>query len=168
MPPDVHSHTISMSPPGRPSPPSDPHPLRPLHPLHPPTPQGHEFSDDRLEARTLPHSGDYHFRAAPGSEVHMNDPAAIAALQAAATGNDSAAYRKFSALNTRWVGGGGWGGGGGWALVGPLLPLPAARLAQCMCWFHGCCARSKAAQGKPSRSIHHRVAKHYHQLKHTP
>lgn len=33
----------------------------------------------------------------------MNDPAAIAALQAAASGNDKAAYRKFSALNTRWA-----------------------------------------------------------------
>jgi hypothetical protein len=35
----------------------------------------------------------------PRSEVHMNDPAAIAALQAAAADNDPAAYKKFSALN---------------------------------------------------------------------
>jgi glutamate synthase domain-containing protein 2 len=36
------------------------------------------------------------------SEVHMNDPAAIAALQAAAADNDAAAYKKFSDLNYRW------------------------------------------------------------------
>ena len=65
------------------------------------TPQGHDFADDQMGAKALPHSGDYHFRAAPGSEMHMNDPAAIAALQAAATGNDKAAYKRFSALNTK-------------------------------------------------------------------
>ncbi|KIZ04404.1 glutamate synthase (NADPH/NADH) [Monoraphidium neglectum] len=67
--------------------------------LHAAAYHGIDFADDSLEAKTLPHSGDYHFRAAPGSEVHMNDPAAIAALQAAAADNDKAAYRKFSALN---------------------------------------------------------------------
>lgn len=32
-----------------------------------PLPQGHDFSDDRLEAKALPHSGEYHFRASPVS-----------------------------------------------------------------------------------------------------
>jgi hypothetical protein len=102
-------------------------------------PQGYDFSDDNLESKALPHTGDYAFRQkgwvgrgggvgvaficmhasltawgqdgkgpssipavaslTPCSEVHMNDPAAIAALQAAAADNDAAAYKKFSALN---------------------------------------------------------------------
>jgi hypothetical protein len=31
----------------------------------------------------VPHPGDYHFRSNAGAEKHLNDPAAIAALQAA-------------------------------------------------------------------------------------
>jgi len=46
--------------------------------------QGKAFSDDSPEAHAVPHAGDYHFRANPGAEKHLNDPAAIAALQAAA------------------------------------------------------------------------------------
>jgi glutamate synthase (NADPH/NADH) len=45
----------------------------------------HRFPDDSPESRAVPHPGDYHFRAAPGSERHMNDPAGIALLQEAAT-----------------------------------------------------------------------------------
>jgi glutamate synthase (NADPH/NADH) len=67
--------------------------------LHAAAYRGHDFADDRLEAKALPHMGEYHFRAAPGSEAHMNDPAAIAALQEAAAGNDPAAYKRFSELN---------------------------------------------------------------------
>lgn len=45
--------------------------------------QGTAFADDTAEAHAVPHAGDYHFRANPGAERHLNDPAAIAALQAA-------------------------------------------------------------------------------------
>jgi hypothetical protein len=45
--------------------------------------QGKAFSDDSAEAHAIPHAGDYHFRANPEAEKHLNDPAAIAALQAA-------------------------------------------------------------------------------------
>ena len=68
--------------------------------LHAAAYRGLDFADDSLAARALPHGGDYHFRPAAGSEVHMNDPAAIAALQAAASGNDAAAFKRFSELNT--------------------------------------------------------------------
>jgi hypothetical protein len=42
--------------------------------LHPPSPslQGYDFSDDSLESKALPHTGDYQFRQK--GEVHMNDP----------------------------------------------------------------------------------------------
>lgn len=46
------------------------------------------FNADSAEARSLPNPGEYAFRANAGSEKHMNDPAAIAALQAAAQQND--------------------------------------------------------------------------------
>jgi hypothetical protein len=46
--------------------------------------QGTAFADDTAEAHAVPHGGDYHFRANPGAEKHLNDPAAVAALQAAA------------------------------------------------------------------------------------
>jgi hypothetical protein len=45
--------------------------------------QGTAFADDTAEAHAVPNAGDYHFRANPGAEKHLNDPAAIAALQAA-------------------------------------------------------------------------------------
>jgi hypothetical protein len=45
--------------------------------------QGTAFADDTAEAHAVPHAGDYHFRANPGAEKHLNDPAAVAALQAA-------------------------------------------------------------------------------------
>jgi hypothetical protein len=32
----------------------------------------------------VPHGGEYHYRSAPGSEWHLNDPEAMAKLQAAA------------------------------------------------------------------------------------
>jgi hypothetical protein len=48
-----------------------------------PSPQGTAFADDTAEAHAVPNAGDYHYRANPGAEKHLNDPAAIAALQAA-------------------------------------------------------------------------------------
>jgi glutamate synthase domain-containing protein 2 len=45
-------------------------------------------------------AGDYHYRANPEAEKHMNDPAAIARLQAAVRDNDRELYKQFSALNT--------------------------------------------------------------------
>ena len=52
--------------------------------LHAAAYQDHQFPEDSVEARAVPHAGDYHFRAAPGSERHINDPAGIALLQEAA------------------------------------------------------------------------------------
>lgn len=52
--------------------------------LHDAAYKGKAFADDTAEAHAVPHAGDYHFRANPESEKHLNDPAAIAALQAAA------------------------------------------------------------------------------------
>eukprot|EP00775_Hariotina_reticulata_P011473 gene11473-11617_t len=60
---------------------------------------GKAFSDDSAEAHAIPQAGDYHFRANPNSEKHLNDPAAIAALQAAAQSNDRDKYWQFSKLN---------------------------------------------------------------------
>nr|QKY14997.1 glutamate synthase 1 [NADH] chloroplastic isoform X1 (GOSHI) [Polytomella parva] len=59
------------------------------------------FPDGSADARQLETSGDYAFRAAPGSEVHSNDPDAIAKLQAATRGNDRELFRQFSELNTK-------------------------------------------------------------------
>jgi hypothetical protein len=45
--------------------------------------QGKAFAEDSAEAHAVPHAGDYHFRSNAEAEKHLNDPAAIAALQAA-------------------------------------------------------------------------------------
>jgi hypothetical protein len=45
--------------------------------------QGTPFADDTAEAHAVPQSGDYHYRANAGAEKHLNDPVAVAALQAA-------------------------------------------------------------------------------------
>jgi len=59
------------------------------------------FADDSAEAKALPNPGDYHYRAGIDAEKHLNDPEAIAKLQAAAQGNNKELYRQFSALNTQ-------------------------------------------------------------------
>ncbi len=43
-----------------------------------------EVPTGSAEERAVPHSGEYHYRSAPGSEAHLNDPQAMAKLQAAA------------------------------------------------------------------------------------
>ncbi|KXZ50144.1 hypothetical protein GPECTOR_17g780 [Gonium pectorale] len=53
------------------------------------------------DAKAVPHAGDYHWRNSPDAERHMNDPEAIAKLQAATAGNDRELFRQFSALNTK-------------------------------------------------------------------
>ncbi|GLI65807.1 hypothetical protein VaNZ11_009430 [Volvox africanus] len=53
------------------------------------------------DAKALPNPGDYHWRNSADAEKHMNDPEAIAKLQAATAGNDRELFRQFSALNTR-------------------------------------------------------------------
>ncbi|GIL79137.1 hypothetical protein Vretimale_16677 [Volvox reticuliferus] len=53
------------------------------------------------DAKALPNPGDYHWRNSPDAEKHMNDPEAIAKLQAATAGNDRELFRQFSALNTK-------------------------------------------------------------------
>ncbi len=45
-------------------------------------------------------AGDYHWRAGPDAERHLNDPDAIAKLQAATQGNNRELYKQFSAINT--------------------------------------------------------------------
>lgn len=45
--------------------------------------------------------GDYHYRSGPDAEKHMNDPEAIAKLQAATAGNNRELWRQFSLLNTQ-------------------------------------------------------------------
>eukprot|EP00879_Flechtneria_rotunda_P003043 GHRR01003263.1.p1 GENE.GHRR01003263.1~~GHRR01003263.1.p1 ORF type:complete len:2008 (+),score=728.67 GHRR01003263.1:1512-7535(+) len=67
--------------------------------LHDAAYKGIAFAEDSAEAHAVPHAGEYHFRADPGAEKHLNDPAAIAALQAAAQANDRAKYAEFSRLN---------------------------------------------------------------------
>lgn len=51
-------------------------------------------------------TGDYNYRSSDGSELHMNDPAAIAALQAATAENSTETFKKFSELNTKVSSGG--------------------------------------------------------------
>ncbi|GFR49656.1 hypothetical protein Agub_g11798 [Astrephomene gubernaculifera] len=53
------------------------------------------------DAKAVPHAGDYHWRNSPDAERHMNDPEAIAKLQAATAGNNVELYRQFSELNTK-------------------------------------------------------------------
>jgi glutamate synthase (NADPH/NADH) len=72
-----------------------------LAPAPPLTPTAANLPPASAEATALPHAGEFAFRAAPGSAPHMNHPDAVAALQAAARGNDKAAYERFSALNTQ-------------------------------------------------------------------
>eukprot|EP00878_Enallax_costatus_P000131 GHUV01000172.1.p1 GENE.GHUV01000172.1~~GHUV01000172.1.p1 ORF type:complete len:2326 (+),score=665.07 GHUV01000172.1:565-6978(+) len=67
--------------------------------LHDAAYKGSPFSEDSPESHAVPHPGDYHFRSTPGSEKHLNDPAAIAALQAAAQENNADKYWEFSRLN---------------------------------------------------------------------
>ncbi|GBG81168.1 hypothetical protein CBR_g31844 [Chara braunii] len=50
------------------------------------------------ESRALPNPGDYHFRATPDSEVHLNDPAAIAKLREAVRSNSNLAYADFATI----------------------------------------------------------------------
>jgi glutamate synthase (NADH) len=71
-----------------------------LAPAPPLTPTAANLPPSSAEATALPHAGEFAFRAAPGSAPHMNHPDAVAALQAAARGNDAAAYARFSKLNT--------------------------------------------------------------------
>ncbi|KAF6263375.1 hypothetical protein COO60DRAFT_459133 [Scenedesmus sp. NREL 46B-D3] len=67
--------------------------------LHDAAYKGKAFADDSAEAHAVPHAGDYHFRSNAGAEKHLNDPVAIAKLQAAVQDNDSAKYWEFSRLN---------------------------------------------------------------------
>ena len=65
--------------------------------------------------------GDYHYRNVPDAEKHLNDPEAIAKLQAATKGNNREMYKQFSALNTqlsKQV----WPRGGGASPVHALVP----------------------------------------------
>ena len=48
------------------------------------------------EARALPNPGQYHYRAGPGAEVHLNAPGAMAKLQEAATLNSGEAYEQYA------------------------------------------------------------------------
>lgn len=56
-----------------------------------------------INANAVSDPGEYRHRVAQdgSSEVHMNDPLAIAKLQQAAAENNTAIYREFSALNTK-------------------------------------------------------------------
>ncbi|KAG1678741.1 hypothetical protein FOA52_012780 [Chlamydomonas sp. UWO 241] len=62
---------------------------------------GNKFPQGTADANALPNPGDYHYRSGPTSEKHMNDPEAIAKLQAAVGTNDAELYRQFSAVNTK-------------------------------------------------------------------
>jgi len=61
---------------------------------------GKGFADNTADARAIPHPGDYHYRGGKGTEVHMNDPVAVAKLQEAARKGNRELYREFSELNT--------------------------------------------------------------------
>ncbi|GBG74307.1 hypothetical protein CBR_g18718 [Chara braunii] len=50
------------------------------------------------EAKALPNPGDYHYRANQGSEVHLNDPTAIAKLREAVGQNSKIAYEEFAKI----------------------------------------------------------------------
>eukprot|EP00963_Diacronema_lutheri_P006323 scaffold544_cov320-Pavlova_lutheri.AAC.37 len=47
---------------------------------------------------SLPNPGDYHYRSGPDAEVHLNDPAAVAKLQAAAKSGDADTYKEYAKL----------------------------------------------------------------------
>jgi glutamate synthase domain-containing protein 2 len=53
-----------------------------------------ENTDINIEM--LENPGEYHYRAGPGAEAHINDPSAIAALQDAARTKNDKAYQEFS------------------------------------------------------------------------
>eukprot|EP00037_Helgoeca_nana_P022876 m.235640 g.235640 ORF g.235640 m.235640 type:complete len:1469 (-) comp26160_c0_seq1:78-4484(-) len=63
------------------------------------------ISLDPTTATMLRNPGQYHYRSNEGSEVHLNDPAAIAKLQEAARTNSNGAYAEYARLvnelNTR-------------------------------------------------------------------
>ena len=52
-----------------------------------------------VTTEALENPGEYHYRATPGSEAHINDPAAIAAMQDAARSGSKAAFATFSRLH---------------------------------------------------------------------
>jgi len=57
-------------------------------------------AEESADAHAIPHPGDYHYRANADAEAHLNDPEAIAKLQAAAQGNNRELYKQFAAINT--------------------------------------------------------------------
>ncbi|KAL6762553.1 hypothetical protein V8C86DRAFT_1824990 [Haematococcus lacustris] len=58
-------------------------------------------AEGTAEAHAISDPGDYMYRAGQGAEKHLNDPDAIAKLQAASADNNRELYRQFSASNTR-------------------------------------------------------------------
>eukprot|EP00038_Savillea_parva_P027849 m.61807 g.61807 ORF g.61807 m.61807 type:complete len:2109 (+) comp8048_c0_seq1:137-6463(+) len=55
-------------------------------------------SIDKATSKMLRNPGQYHYRSNEGSEVHLNDPAAIAKLQEAARTDSPAAYKEYAML----------------------------------------------------------------------
>lgn len=56
------------------------------------------MAPDTADSVAVPHPGDYHYRANADSEKHLNDPEAIAKLQAAAQTGDRNLYKQYAKL----------------------------------------------------------------------
>lgn len=55
--------------------------------------------ESSADARRVPNAGEYHYRQTKEAEQHMNNPDAIAKLQAATKGNNRELYKQYAALN---------------------------------------------------------------------
>eukprot|EP00899_Mesostigma_viride_P020127 jgi/Mesvir1/28115/Mv04695-RA.1 len=55
-------------------------------------------NEETTEAIAVPNPGDYHFRTGPETEVHMNDPRAIALLQDATRTDSAQVFKEYSTL----------------------------------------------------------------------
>jgi len=61
----------------------------------------HVLAEDTADAHAIPHPGEYHYRAGKDAELHLNDPEAMATLQAASQGNNRALFKAYSDMSTR-------------------------------------------------------------------
>ncbi|KAF5841354.1 hypothetical protein DUNSADRAFT_13222 [Dunaliella salina] len=61
----------------------------------------HVLAEDTADAHAIPHPGEYHYRAGKDAELHLNDPEAMATLQAASQGNNRALFKAYSEKSTQ-------------------------------------------------------------------
>eukprot|EP00898_Chlorokybus_atmophyticus_P003594 jgi/Chlat1/4235/Chrsp27S04246 len=57
-----------------------------------------KMPEGSADAKALPNPGDYHWRGGANAELHLNDPAGMAALQEAARTNSAYAYKRYAEI----------------------------------------------------------------------